>query len=201
MIRNLIFDMGGVLIRFCPEEFVKRYTDNAADAALLLREVFQTVEWAQIDHGTISDEQAVRAMCARLPEHLHAAARQLVMQWDDPILPIPGMEALLAELKAKGYGLYLLSNAATRQHTYWPRVPGHELFDGTLISADWKLVKPQPEIYRALLAKFSLQPQECLFFDDSPQNVEGADFVGIAGMVFHGDASAFRTELQERGIL
>ncbi len=201
MIRNLILDMGGVLIRFCPQEFVKRYTSDAADAALLLREVFGRVEWAQLDRGSITEEAAEAAMCARLPARLHAAVHGLVCHWDEPILPIPGMQALLAEGKAKGVKLYLLSNAARRQHEYWQRVPGHELFDGTLISADWKLIKPQPEIYRALLATYGLQPQECLFIDDLPQNVEGADFAGIPGIVFDGGVDALRTELVRRHIL
>jgi putative hydrolase of the HAD superfamily len=111
------------------------------------------------------------------------------------------MQEVLAELKSKGYKLYLLSNAAKRQHAYWPRVPGNEFFEGTVISADWRLVKPQPEIYHALLSRFGLQPQECLFVDDSAQNVEGANFVGMDGIVFHGDAEEFRTELKAHHIL
>ena len=53
-----------------------------------------------------------------------------------------GMKTDGDELKKAGYGVYLLSNASYRQHEYWPRVPGSQYFDGTLISADVKLVKP-----------------------------------------------------------
>lgn len=201
MIRNLVFDMGGVLMEFCPEKFVARVTDDAADAQLLLREVFASVEWACLDRGTMDDAQALAAMNRRLPARLHPAAQMLVSHWNEPVLPVEGMAALLRELKAKGLGLYLLSNAARRQHEYWPCVPGSEQFDGTFISADWLLVKPQPEIYRALYACWGLQPQECFFIDDSPQNVEGARMTGMEGAVFHGDVRELRGVLSARGIL
>ena len=106
----------------------------------------------------------------------------------------------MAQLKQAGYGVYLLSNASVRQHEYWPRVPGSALFDGTLISADVKLVKPQPEIYRLLLEKFSLTAQECFFIDDSPANIEGALMCGIPGAVFHGDVALLRKDLRAAGV-
>ena len=72
--------------------------------------------------------------------------------------------------------------------------------DGTLISADVKLVKPQPEIYRLLLEKFSLTAQECFFIDDSPANIEGALMCGIPGAVFHGDVALLRKDLRAAGV-
>ena len=201
MIQNLVFDMVGVLLRFDPVLFIARETADPADAQQLMRQVFQSLEWARLDRGTLDDAQALAGICARLPARLHPAAERLVSHWDEPILPVPGMAALLGELKAKGYGLYLLSNAAHRQHAYWPRIPGSALFDGTLVSADWRLVKPQPEIYRALYARFALEPRACFFIDDSPQNVEGAETTGMEGVVFHGDAQELREIFAARGIL
>lgn len=201
MIQNFVFDMGGVLACFDPVRFVARETADPADAQLLLRQVFQSVEWARLDRGSMDDADALAQICARLPARLHPAAERLVSHWDEPILPTAGMAELLGELKAKGYGLYLLSNAAHRQHAYWPRVPGSALFDGTFISADWRLVKPQPEIYRALYARFGLDPRSCFFVDDTPENVEAAQGTGMDGLVFHGEVPELRTELAARGLL
>ena len=103
-------------------------------------------------------------------------------------------------LKARGYTLYLLSNASRRQHDYWPRVEASRYFDGTLISADVKLVKPQPEIYRLLLEKFGLKGEECFFVDDLPSNVEGAFYAGIPGAVFHNDITRLRKDLRSAGV-
>ena len=200
MIRNILFDMGNVLIRFDREYFIDRLGVSPEDKPLLMREVFLSVEWVQMDRGSIVEEQAVRQICARLPEHLHDAAEKLVAMWDRPILPIEGMYELVEELKAKGYGIYLLSNASYRQHEYWPRIPAHVFFDGTIISADEGVMKPSAEYYLRALQRFCLKADECFFVDDVPANIEGALFCGIPGAVFHGSTSQLRRDLRAAGV-
>ena len=157
-----------------------------------MNNVYLSLEWAKMDRGSMTEAEAAASMCSRLPERLHEQAHLLVDRWDRPILPVPGMAELVRELKEAGYGVYLLSNASYRQHEYWPRVPGSEYFDGTLISADVKLVKPCAEIYELLYSTFGLIPGECLFIDDSAPNIEGAERTGMPGIVFHGDADELR---------
>ena len=200
MIRNIVFDMGNVLLRFDREYFLDAVGAQGGDRKLLLNNVYLSVEWARMDRGSMTEAEAAESMCRHLPQRLHETAHLLVDRWDRPILPVPGMEELLGELKKAGYGLYLLSNASFRQHEYWPRVPGNQYFDGTLISADVKLVKPEAEIYRLLYQAFGLDPQECLFIDDSTQNIEGAERTGMAGIVFHGDCGELRQALQAMGV-
>ena len=201
MIRSIVFDMGNVLIRFDRDYFIDRLGVSPEDKSLLMREVFQSLEWARMDRGSLTDEEAGESVCSRLPVRLHDAAKKLVSMWDRPILPIPGMEELIRELKQGGYGIYLLSNASLRQHAYWPRIGASRFFDGCLISADEKVVKPQPEIYRLLLERFGLRPEECFFIDDVPANVEGALFCGLHGAVFHGSTAQLRQALRSAGIL
>lgn len=200
MIKNIVFDMGNVIIRFDPELFMVRLGLAEEDRKLLKRELFVSLEWSRMDRGSLTDEEAAEIVCRRVPERLHDAVRRLVGMWDRPILPVEGMYELVEELRGVGYGIYLLSNASFRQHDYWPRVPASKFFDGTLISADVKLVKPQPEIYRLLCDKFSLVPEECVFIDDSTSNAEGAYFCGINALVFHGDAHEMRLKLNELGV-
>ena len=165
-----------------------------------MNNVYLSLEWAKMDRGSMTEEEAAASMCSRLPERLHEQAHLLVDRWDRPILPVPGMAELVRELKEAGYGVYLLSNASYRQHEYWPRVPGSEYFDGTLISADVKLVKPCAEIYELLYSTFDLTPSECLFIDDSAANIEGAERTGMPGIVFHGDADELRGEMKAFGV-
>ena len=200
MIRNIVFDMGQVLLRFVPDYFLERCGVEGEDRGLLKREVYQSLEWARMDRGSLTDEQAAELICRRLPERLHETVHELIDRWDRPILPVEGMEELIAELKEKGYGIYLLSNASYRQHEYWPRVPASRCFDGTMVSADVKLVKPQPEIYRLLCDTFSLEPDECVFIDDAINNVEGAVLCGMHPIVFHDDVDELRTRLREEGV-
>ena len=153
-----------------------------------------------MDRGSLTDEEAAEIICHRVPERLHDAVHKLVAMWDRPILAVEGTEELIAELKEKGYGIYLLSNASYRQHDYWPKLPASRYFDGTLVSADVKLVKPQPEIYRLLCETFSLVPDECVFIDDAINNAEGAFLCGMHPIVFHDDVPELRERLRELGV-
>ncbi len=200
MIRNILFDMGKVLIRFDRQIFLDRLDISQEDRQLLLREVFMSVEWVRMDHGTLDEPEAEAQICRRLPEHLHPAVHALVSHWDEPILPMPGMEALVRDLKAAGYGIYLLSNASRRQHSYWTRIPGHDCFDGTLISADEGIMKPDQRIYQLILSRFGLKAEECFFVDDVPANMEAAQSCGISGVVFHSDPELLRRQMQAAGI-
>ena len=200
MIRNIILDMGNVLIHWCPERFVERYGLSEEDRALVLQEVFTSVEWIQLDRGIISFEEGIGTMCRRLPERLHTAARELTLDWwRDCLFPVEGMGELVRELKGLGYGIYLLSNAKADLPLYFDRIPGSECFDGRIVSADWKLLKPQPEIYELLLRQFGLKAEECFFADDLFINVEAALLVGMSGTIFWG-AKELRRALIEAGV-
>ncbi len=193
--------MGNVLIYFDRDVFLDRIgITDPADRELLKREVYYSVEWSMMDRGSLTDAQAADMMARRVPERLQTAVHKLVNEWDRPILPVPGMAELVRELKEQGYGIYLLSNASFHQHDYWPEVPGMECFDGTLVSADVLLVKPQPEIYDLLCSRFSLNREECVFIDDSTANAEGACFSGLKAVVFHDDVAELRRKLREIGV-
>ena len=200
MIKNIIFDMGGVLIEWRPDKLIARLGYEGEDARLLLREVFGDQEWVGLDRGRVSEEEAMAAFRGRLPERLHAAVEPLVYWWRDPLWPVAGMAELIAELKGLGYGIYLLSNAASRQHDYWPDIPGSECFDGTLISADVLLTKPERAFFELFFERFGLDPDECVFIDDSTTNAEGAYRCGMHPIVFHDDVDELRQRLREEGV-
>lgn len=200
MIKNIVFDMGNVLLWFDRDRFLDAVGAEGEDRKILMNNVYLSVEWARMDRGSMTEAEAAASMCTHVPERLHEKVHMLVDQWDRPIYPVEGMAQLARDLKSAGYGIYLLSNASYRQHEYWPRVPGSECFDGTLISADVKLMKPQREIYDLLCSKFSLKPEECVFIDDSAANIEGAEVAGMSGIVFHGEADEAREKLRALGV-
>ena len=201
MIRNIIFDMGNGLIQWKPDLFVESLDVPEEDRPLLLREVFGSVEWMQMDRGTLSMEDGLTAICRRLPERLRGPARELTLNWWRRwLLPMEGMADLVRELKELGYGIYLLSNAKEDLPEYFPLIPGSECFDDGIISARWKLLKPQPEIYQTLLREYGLRAEECFFIDDLNINIEGAWFVGMNGAIFDGDLSRLRRALNDAGV-
>ena len=196
MIKNLILDMGNVLIEFTPDRFIADLgvTDPEIHH-ILLREVFKSSEWAAMDYGVMDEAAALKQICARLPNNLWEFAEQLVFHWNEPLHPIAGITELVRDCKASGLGIYLLSNASVRHGEYWHDVPGSEYFDGVVVSANLKMVKPSPEIYGYVLETYGLNAQECLFVDDMRYNVEGAEAVGIQGFHFQNNAEFLRQVL------
>ena len=191
--RNIVFDMGNVLINYDPVWFVERLGPlPEGDRALLLREIFHSPDWPRLDAGEIREADLEAAALARLPERLHAAARRLIYRWEEPSEPVPGMAEFIRACKGRGFGIYLLSNASLRQKDYWPGIPGSECFDGRVVSAEERCVKPDPRIYRILLERYGLRAEECLFVDDVPANVEGARARGMEAFLFTGDVGALR---------
>lgn len=200
MLRNIIFDMGGVLTEFDPVYFVRRLELNDPDdAELLLNEVFRSEDWKLNDLGEIAEAELERRAFERIPVRLHEAAHRLIYEWDQMSRPIEGMADLVKDCKAAGLGIYLLSNASVRQPEYWPSIPGSEYFDGTCVSAFYKLLKPSREIFCLALEKFSLKAEECLFVDDTKINAESAENAGLMGFYFTGDADALRQAIRDMG--
>ena len=201
MIRNIVFDMGNVLIRFDPELFIDREgITDPDDRKLILDELFNSVEWAQMDRGIMEEKTAEPFILERFPERLHPTVRNLLYNWAIPGDEIEGMCELVAELRKAGYSIFLLSNASTAQHRYWPFFPVSRFIDGKLISCDIKVVKPMREIYQIFTERFLLDPEECLFIDDSAANVAAAITCGWSGIVFHQDASQLRTKMRQFGL-
>ena len=112
---------------------------------------------------------------------------------------IDAMETLVRELKAKGYGLYICSNASIRLPSICMDViPAAECFDGMLFSAEIKYLKPQKEMYEHLFCRFGLKPEECYFIDDLPMNIEGAKACGMDGHCFaDGSVENLRKDLEK----
>ena len=201
MIKNIVFDMGNVIIRFDPDAFIERFGVSGEDKKTLLLEIFRSPEWVMMDRGRLTDEQCADVLCPRVPEHLRDVARKLIALWDRPIIEIEGIYPLIEELKGLGYSIYLLSNASCRQPDYWQRVPAAKFFDGTLISYSVKLIKPMPEIYEKFFETFGLRREECFFIDDSPANIEAGLYVGMPGVVFHNDIKRLRRQLRAAGVM
>lgn len=200
MIKNVVFDMGGVLIRFDAEHYTTRFVPDPADYELMRRELFRSIEWVWMDRGTITDDEVVAAVCARLPERLHQAVRDILDNWHQDIPPLDGVYDLVKELKGKGYRIYLLSNTCTRYHEFRKNIPALEFFDGEFVSCDFHFVKPEPGIYLRFLEYFHLRPEECVFIDDDPRNIEGAVRCGMGGVIYHGDPAHLRLRLRELGV-
>ncbi len=199
MIKNIVFDMGNVLLAYTPEEYIKTITQDETAAAAVLKELFQSEEWRQLDAGTITEEAAVAQVCARIPQYA-AEVKKAMDNWHSDLTPMPGMPEIVIRLKEKGYKIYLLSNTSLRFFQYRDKVQMFRSFDGFIVSAKEKLVKPDVAIFECLCGRYGLLSGECLFIDDLQQNIAGAEKAEFHGHLFRG-AEELSRYLEENHLL
>lgn len=184
MIKNIIFDMGNVLLDYNPQVVLDAFLDREEDKELIKKELFQGPEWIMGDRGEITPEGKYEAISKRIPERLHKALKNCVEHWHDFMPLVDGAKVFVDCAKKEGYRIYVLSNASKEFYTYFPKAFELELFDGIVVSADHHMIKPAAGIYEYLLNHYHLTPEESLFIDDRLENVEAARQIGILGEVF-----------------
>ncbi|MCQ2462920.1 MAG: HAD family phosphatase [Clostridia bacterium] len=185
-IKNVILDMGNVLLSYDPDYSVNLLCENESAKAVIKKEFFGGYEWIQTDLGAITPEERLNEVKKRVPEAFHKDLEAVSDGWDVCMKPLDGAKKFFSYLKENGYRVYLLSNASTEFYRYFPREFDIAQFDGTVVSCDLHIIKPDPEIYLYLLKKYSLRAQECLFVDDMEKNTDGAKAVGMNAFQFKG---------------
>ncbi|MBR3788409.1 MAG: HAD family phosphatase [Clostridia bacterium] len=201
MIKNIVFDMGGVILDFnlkktVEAEFSPQYHD------VIYEHVFgENSVWKLLDEGIYTFDQVIPGILEKLPEEIHEKITDMVTDFYDYMPPFKETYELIKELKNNGYPIYLLSNATPRFFDRYLDVPAFEFFDGFFISSCYRLLKPNREIYEAFCNKFSLEPRECFFIDDLEANIKGAKEYGMSGFVFSApDTDSLKMALREAGV-
>lgn len=206
MIKNIVFDMGNVLIMFYPEKIFSTILSDKDEIDAIVTHFYNTKEYREVDRGTMTYEQMLDIIKDNLPNHLIALLKELYVDncfVSNHMPPFPEMYDLVAQLKENGYNVYLLSNATHQFHNYRNKIPVLGLMDGVLISADYQLLKPEREIYEALFEKFSLNPDECIFIDDVEENIRGSINCGMDGIVFSPsfeNVNVLKDKLRQKGV-
>ena len=197
MIKNVIFDFGNVLATFDPRGLASKFVASETDAVVLADTIFDA-RWADYDGGRTTYEEHLSETLKRLPPRLHEAAKIVFSGWHGELTPIKNTIGLVADLYGRGFGLYILSNAPVEfSDRARENYPVTKMFDGAVYSAEIKMDKPHAPIYRHLLDTYGLDPEECLFIDDKPENVAGAQALGIHAVVYNYKADKPLTEIYE----
>jgi len=185
MVKNIVFDIGNVLIRFDPLAYLVEEYRDFNDVLTLYREVFLSEEWALLDKGAIDEDEAVRRIVRKIPDYEGEVSR-IIRTWEYFLIEeIKASTYFLKLFKAKGYKVYALSNYPKRGYLYTEKnYDFFRLFDGKVISYEVGKLKPQAGIYEVFMEKYALKPEECLFIDDSLENVEAARNLGMKGVHF-----------------
>ena len=191
--------MGGVLIDFNFDRTLKEYYPEKYHN-ILNQLVFKNDVWRRMDGGFERSDDVIARVVPLLPEETRQLMSGMISDFYPYMPAIDGMADLIKRLKKAGYSVYLLSNATPRFFDRYLDIPALTLMDGYFISALYKLLKPQREIYEAFCNKFSLKAEECFFIDDMPQNIQGAKDYGMSGFVFKKDIQALEKALNDEGV-
>ena len=182
MIRNLIFDVGDVLFSYRWDAVLRESGLRDEEILSARDEIFCSEIWNEgLDMGIMTTEDALAAYRLRCP-HFADTAAYMLAHGPELAVPRPEIYGKMMKLKEKGYRIYLLSNYSEdlfRQHTQ-----GREFMkalDGAVVSYQVKMIKPDEGIYRALLEKYDLDPEECFFMDDRAENIEAGKRLGFHG--------------------
>ena len=199
MIKNIIFDLGNVLIRFKPEEFInknikKEYREKFFNV------IFKGQEWADLDRGVLEYSDAVKIFSEKIPE----CSSEIKKLFDNYILdvlePIEKNIEIMKSLKGK-YKLFVLSNFHYPAFDYiFENWEFFKYFDGKVVSGHCKLLKPEKKIYELLCLTYSLKPNECVFIDDTKANIEAAEKFGINGIHLT-DINILEEKLKENNLI
>lgn len=183
MVKNIVFDMGGVIIDLNLERTLRDHFPEEYHKSIL-EKVFYGEEWRLMDGGFMRPEEAIQRILPLFPQEFHKDLTDMITNFYPYMPPVRETEELIVRLKKAGYKVYLLSNATPRFFDEYQNYPALTMLDGYFISALYNLLKPQQEIYEAFCDKFSLNAEECFFIDDMPANIEGARAYGMKGFVF-----------------
>lgn len=184
MIKNIIFDFGGVLLDWNPRYLYKSYFNNDEEMENFLADICNG-EWNIKQDAGRPFAEAVKELQAKFPEYAEAI-QMYDDDWEKMLkCELPGSIDLLKELKSMGYGIYGLTNWSAEKIGYaFANYSFFSLFDGIVVSGVEKVVKPDRKIYEILLERYSLKPGECVFIDDNPDNVDMAKVLGINAIRF-----------------
>jgi len=186
MIKNIIFDVGKVLIDWNPYETMAELGFNRSTIETIKNKVFDSGEWNNEDLGIYTPEEMSSYFAALVPE-IDEDMRLFYKHATDSIRPRAYVRPWLKALRAAGYRTYVLSNfggAAMKRGVELGGINFLDLMDGSLFSYEIHEVKPNAAIYNSLCERYDLVKEESVFIDDLASNIEGARSVGINGIVF-----------------
>ena len=195
-----VFDVGGVLLDWDPRHLYRKMFDDA-DAMETFLATVCTREWnLQLDAGR-GYADSIAELVGRFPEQADLI-RAYDERWPEMVAgTLEGTVEILRSLQESDQPVYAITNFSAEKfalsRALWPFL---DAFDGVVVSGEVKALKPQPEIFQILFERHDLTPSDCLFIDDVPANVAGAEAVGMHGHHFTSPEN-LRTDLEAAGIL
>jgi putative hydrolase of the HAD superfamily len=198
MLKNIVFDIGNVLVRWSPNDIVATVFNNEADLTELAQKFFKSPIFYDLNLGKVTEEEAIQLYSQELdfPPYI---VKDVFKVGKESLTPLEGSFELLEDAYQAGIPLYSITDNVREivkhlkeQYSFFDK------FKGVVISAEVGILKPSARIFHHLIDTYDLIPEETVFIDDMQANVEGAQKIGMKGIQFT-DAVSCRQELINLG--
>lgn len=205
MIKNIIFDIGNIVAYYDLEEALNVFAKNEEEKKFIIDNIVNSPEWSGlglVDIGLLSWDDIIKIIQDRtnnthdelIEDYCHKHYNYLIVQ--------ESMLNLIKDLRNKGYKVYLLSNTNEDSVNYMKNSGLFESVDGYVLSYLENKVKPNQGIYKTLINRYNLLPEESIFIDDRLDNCETAKLLGMDAINANpNDYNDLITKLNEKGII
>ena len=192
MIRNIVFDIGNVLVDYCWQDHIAHYGFTGEKADRIAHAMMLGPDWKELDRGVLRDEEFRRLLISKAPE-LEQEILLLMSDLSTLVRRREGSIPWIQDLKARGYHTYYLSNYGeqVRRDTA-DSLDFMKEMDGGIMSYEVHQIKPDAEIFHTLLDRYGLKAEESIFLDDTNINVDAARDVGMKGLLVESQEQAIR---------
>ncbi len=191
-IKNVIFDLGAVMFDWNPKKIAVGFTSDTALQQRIENELFYHPDWVAFDCAHITEQEAMQRASERLGMPIDDA-RRLFQQVKDSLVLIEDTHAMLKKVKAMGLSAYCLSNISPELFSHLAEQHDlFDLFDGIVTSGEENTGKPGREIFEILIQRYQLDPEQCLFIDDSADNTATAKSMGMQVVTFRGSENCYQ---------
>ena len=181
MIKNLVFDLGNVLIEWNSEKILTYFEPEKEQRQVLRQVIFESGVWHQTDKGDLSLKDACEEVLAQLDISYHSAVKNILYHWYEVVHVYSGLQEKIQLWADQGYRIYILSTTCEIFYHIEKAglLPIYPLLSGYILSSEVGVVKPEAEIYQKLLKKYNLNPVESVFIDDIQANLDTAAELGF----------------------
>ena len=196
---TVVFDLGGVVLSWAPQLPYEQVLPAGEVPAFLAAIDFPS--WNRALDAGQTFEAAERSLIARFPESAAAVRAYREHFLRSLTGPVPGTGAVIAELQQAGVRLLALTNWSAES---FPHARGHfrllDRFEAIVVSGEERLMKPDRAIFELFFRRTGLVPEDCVFIDDLPENIQGARAAGLRGLVFR-DTPTLLMDLRAEGVV
>ena len=198
MIKNVIFDLGKVLINNDPSEYLRKYGYDEEKYQALLDAIWTDSLWGDMDIAKYESFKDIIEIYVEKHKELEPELRRFFAEdWMELYVAYDDTVNFYNEVYGRGYDIYLLTNFSKDGYEYISnKFDFFKKAKGAAVSSHLKIAKPDMRIYQYLLETYNLNPDECFFIDDSVANIKAANELGIHGIVYT-DIESLRKEFNK----